>query len=240
MSRDALPRIVTPLALAAAILVSFGLEKPAPPVELASEEPPAPAAAEVRGAFEEALSAAGPGYDRGVGSATVTVLEFSDFGCPYCARFATATYPRLAEAFVKTGKVRWKYVPFVMGMFPNGGEAARAAECAADQGRTAFGRMHDLLYQRQDEWKGASDPAALFRGYAGRAAMNVDRFASCYASDATQARIRASNELADRMGVRATPTFFVNGERIEGALSADQFREVLLDALGGAGGGAGR
>jgi protein-disulfide isomerase len=231
MNTGAIPRIAAPVALAAAILLSFRLEERPRPVELPGGEPPAPSATAVRSAFARALEAGAPGYDRGVKHAPVTVLEFADFGCPYCARFAAQTYPRLAVEFVQSGRVRWKYVPFVIGMFPNGGDAARAAECAADQGSAAFSRMHDLLFARQDEWQRAGDPAGAFRSLAGTVGLDVARFASCYASDAPERRIHASNELADAMGVRATPTFFVDGRRVEGALPAAQFRAVLLDAL---------
>jgi protein-disulfide isomerase len=232
MNTSEVPRIAAPLVLAAAILLSFRLERrPPQPVELAAGEAPAPSAAEVQGAYQRALAPGSPGYDRGSKHASVTVLEFADFGCPYCARFAAETYPKLADEFVKTGQVRWKYVPFVLGMFPNGGEAARAAECAADQGSAAFGRMHDLLFARQGEWQRASDPQGVFRSFAGVVGLDAARFAACSASEAPEQRIHASNELADEMGVRATPTFFVSGRRIEGALPAAQFRAVLLDAL---------
>ena len=94
----------------------------------------------------------------------VTVLEFADFGCRYCARFAAETYPALADEFVKTGQVRWRYVPFVLGMFPNGDEAARAGGLRRRRrARGAFGRMHDRLFADQDAWTGAGDPAGAFR-----------------------------------------------------------------------------
>lgn len=231
MTTSEIPRIVTPLAIAAAILVSFRAGPPTQPIDLVPGEPPAPSAAETRAAFDRALTPGAPGYDRGSSRASITVLEFADFGCPYCARFAVETYPQLAREFVATGKVRWKYVPFVMGMFPNGAEAARAAECAADQGLAAFGRMHDRLFGSQGDWKGASDPAETFRAFAAAAGLDARRFAACYATEAPDRRIRASNELADQLGVRATPTFFINGARVEGALPVEEFRSLLLDAL---------
>jgi len=231
MNTSEVPRIAAPLLIAAAIIVSFGLEKPAPPVELPSGRPPEPSAAETRAAYEQALAPGGPGFDRGAARAPVTVLEFSDFGCPYCARFAAETYPALAAEFVATGRVRWKYVPFALGIFANGDEAARAGECAADQGKPAFGRMHDHLFADQEEWKAAPDAAPVFRALAAAARLDTARFAACYASDEPSRRVHASDALADQMAVRATPTFFVNGRRVEGALSVDEFRTVLLDAL---------
>jgi protein-disulfide isomerase len=228
---NAVPRVAAPLVLAAAILVSFRAEPPAPPVELKAGQPPTPSAAETREAFARALEPGAPGYDRGVTRAPVTVLEFSDFGCPYCERFATGTYPQLADEFVKTGIVRWRYVPFVLGIFTHGDDAARAAVCAGAQGNAAFSALHDQLYEHQDEWKRAADPAGEFRVLARAARLDVARFASCYASAEADTVIRDAGALADQLGVRATPTFFVNGRRVEGALPADQFRAVLMDAL---------
>jgi protein-disulfide isomerase len=231
MNVNEVPRIAVPLMIAVAILLFPRQQAPQPAVELPAGEAPVPSLAEAFGAFDRALAPGAPGHDRGATRASVTVLEFVDFGCRFCARFAALTYPALAEEFVKTGKVRWRTVPFVLGMFPNGNEAARAGECAADQGRAAFDRMHDRLFDRQGEWQSASDPAGVFRAVARVAGLDVARFASCYASDLPDGRIRAANELADQMGARATPTFFVNGNRLEGALPVEQFRAVLLDAL---------
>jgi len=231
MNVSEVPRIAAPLLLAAAILLS-GRHQAAPrPIELQAGEAPVPSLAETLGAFEQAVAPGAPGYDRGATRASVTVLEFADFGCRYCARFAAETYPVLAGEFVRTGKVRWRYVPFVLGMFPNGDEAARAGTCAADQGAAAFGSMHDRLFEEQSTWTGSSDPASAFASLARASGLDVARFASCYASDATAARVREANALAERLAVRSTPTFFINGNRLEGALPAEQFRTVLLDVL---------
>jgi protein-disulfide isomerase len=231
MTTNEIPRIITPLAIAAAIVISFHAGPGPQPVELKPGDAPTPPAAQIRSAFAAALAPGAPGYDRGDPRARVAVVEFSDFGCPYCAHFAEETYPQLAREFVATGAVRWRYVPFVMGMFPNGTEAARAAECAADQGPRAFDRMHQRLFEEQDAWKRAADPERVFGAIAASAGLDAARFAACYASDVPDRRIRASNALADQLGVRATPTFFVNGARVEGALPLEQFRAILLEAL---------
>jgi protein-disulfide isomerase len=231
MKANEVPRIAAPLLLAAAILLSGRPQAAPPPVELQPGEAPVPSLAETLGAFEQALAPGAPGYDRGSTQAAVTVIEFADFGCRYCARFAAETYPALAGEFVRTGKVRWRYVPFVLGMFTNGDEAARAGTCAAEQGPAAFGRMHDRLFADQGAWTSAGDAGDAFAALARAEGLDVARFASCYAGEAAAARVREANALAERMAVRSTPTFFVNGNRVEGALPAEQFRTVLLDAL---------
>jgi protein-disulfide isomerase len=172
----------------------------------------------------------GIGYDLGDPSAPVTVVEFSDFGCPFCAMYASQTFPVLQREFIETGKVFYKYVPFVMGTFPNGDQAARAAECAGEQG--AFWAMHDRLYSGQRDWKGRRNAEPLFRDYAASAKLDAARFASCFRGDRRAAHLSRNNHAAARLGIRATPTFFINGQLAEGALPLDVFKKVLGEMAG--------
>jgi protein-disulfide isomerase len=231
MELSTVRRLGVPLVIAAALVLSYRKPAPAPLIELEPGVPTGPSVQEIEAAWRTALAPGAPGYEHGAASAPVTVVEFSDFGCRYCARFVAETYPALHAAFVQAGRVRWRTVPFVMGIFPGSEAAVRAAVCAGEQGRPAYQRMHDRLYARQSEWVRADDPAALFRGYATAAGLDAARFGACWASDAPDARIREANDLADRMGVRATPTFFINGARLEGALPTPQFRSILDDEL---------
>lgn len=215
-------------AVAAAVLAGACGERAAhPDAETTSTRAGAPAGPE-----QQSLELRRVGYDRGTPGAPVAVLEFSDFGCPYCSVFARETFPVLHEEFIETGKVHWTYIPFVMGTFPNGAEAAGAAECAAEQGEEAFWAMHDRLYARQREWKSSGEPNALFRRLAAELRLDVERFSTCYAERRGVGRTRAGNLMAAQLGVRATPTFFINGFRVQGALPAEQFRLILRAAAG--------
>jgi protein-disulfide isomerase len=173
----------------------------------------------------------GAGFDYGDPNAPVTVIEFSDFGCGYCALFALETYPELERDYVDAGTVYWKQVPFITGMFrmfPNSVEAARTAECAAEQG--AYPAMHDRLYSEQRAWKRTGDADALFGQLARQEQLDSARFAACYTSGRTDQRTARNTAAAQQLGVRATPTFFVNGRKGEGALPLDVFRRVLTEA----------
>jgi protein-disulfide isomerase len=165
------------------------------------------------------------GHSRGSAMASVVVVEFSDFGCPYCARFALETLPEIDQEFIETGQVRWQYVPFVMGIFPNGEEAARASECAADQ--NAFWPMHDLIYERQREWRGTTAAEPLFIEYAEQLQLNVQEFSACFRENRPANRIASNNEVAASLGIQATPSFIVNGRPVQGALPLEQFRMLL-------------
>lgn len=168
------------------------------------------------------------GYNKGSLTAPVVVVELSDFGCPYCGQFARETYPELDKEYVQTGKVFFKYVPFVIGMFPNGKEAARAAECAGDQDK--FWPMYERLYAAQTDWKQTTTPYPLYQQYAVAIGLDKARFASCYGSQDTHPRTKLATDAAHLLGVRATPSFLVNGRPIEGALPLVEFRKVLNDA----------
>lgn len=193
---------------------------------------PAPANGPPRPSYpQERVDLRGIGHDGGSPEAPVLVVEFSDFGCPYCAQFARETYAAVHEEFVVTGKVQWKSVPFLLGIFPNGMEAALTAECAARQG--AFWAMRDRLFQDQAAWKASSEPAALFRRYAEDLGLDAARIDSCYLEEEVGDRIGANNRAANRLGVRSTPTFFVNGRRVEGAIPLEQFRLILARAASG-------
>lgn len=167
----------------------------------------------------------GVGYDVGDPKAPIVMVEFSDFGCPYCAQHAREAFPALERDFIATGKVFYKHVPFVMGMFPNGDRAARAAECAGEQGR--FWPMHDSVYARQADWKRGREPDAVLTAAARATVPDVPRWATCYVGDAQRARTQAANVGAQRLGVRATPTFFINGQLVEGALPLPVMRNGL-------------
>ena len=233
MSRNRLPGILAPIFIGAAIIASWRLEPSHRPIELEAATE-VRSVAQVQSAFAAAWAPGAPGFELGAADAPVSVLELADFGCRYCGNFALETFPALLAEYVNAGKVRWKYVPFVMGMFPNGKDAAVAAACAAEQGEENFWLMHDQLYTRQTEWQAAGDPAELLLAYARAMAVDTVQFQRCWSSGAAAQRVARAGRTAEQLGVRATPTFFVDGRRIEGALPVAEFRAVLNKALAAA------
>ena len=171
----------------------------------------------------------GLGYDQGDPLAPVVIVDFSDFACPYCAEFSLETYPAIAREFVSTGKVLFKYMPFVAGSFRHAREATRAVECAAEQGR--FWEMLDRVYAAQREWKTASDAVPVLAREAAAAGLDTARAAACYASGRTDARTARLTNVANDIGVRVTPSFLVNDRPVQGALPLADFRKVIEAAL---------
>lgn len=171
------------------------------------------------------VSVATLGHDKGDPKAPVYVVEFGDFGCGYCAQFARESWPVIDSLYIRTGKVRWKYVPFVTGMFRNSREVSEAAECASEQ--NAFWKMHDLLYLRRREWMASRTPQDLIGKYVKELALNPGTFARCSMSTAARRRIVQHDGVAQSLHLRGTPTFFVNGRIIPGAIPLDEFRRIL-------------
>lgn len=175
------------------------------------------------------LSLAGIGHDRGGSGARVFIVEFGDFGCSYCAKFNVETFPKIDSIYVGGGFVRWKMVPFVTGMFKNSREVAEAAECAGEQG--GFWKMHDLLYARRKEWIASKDIRTLVAKYAAEVKLDIAPFRRCLVSPEIRRRILQHDALAQQLSIRGTPTFFVNGRVIPGAIPFDMFQEVIREAL---------
>lgn len=166
------------------------------------------------------------GYNDGVDTAPIRVLEFSDFGCGYCRQFHMESYPALLEEYMATGKVEWKYVPMVSGMFSNSMAATRVAECAGAQGR--FPAMRDLLFERQGDWKPAGDPMPVLREMAAGLELDMEALDRCVDSGERDNRIRTGSALFREVGGRGTPTFIVVGYApIPGAIPLELFRQVL-------------
>jgi protein-disulfide isomerase len=172
------------------------------------------------------VSLAGVGHDLGTGSKPrVFIVEFADFGCGYCAKFAQETFHQIDSAYVRSGVVTFKYVPFVTGNFRNSREVAEAAECAGEQ--NGYWKMHDLLFQRRKEWMSTKDIKAVIVRYAQELKLDTKRLSFCQMSTGAHRSVTHNDLLANTLGIRATPTFFVNGRMIQGAIPFDVFRQVI-------------
>jgi protein-disulfide isomerase len=175
---------------------------------------------------------------RGNPDAKVTVIEYSDFQCPFCKQHVEETQPALDEEFVDTGKVMWVFKHFPLSIHPQAPAAGAAAECAADQGK--FWEMHEALFASQDTWA-VEDPNPVFEELAAGIDLDAAAFSACLADGATAERV-TSDMTEGAPFVQGTPTFIVlyngEGQIIPGALPIDTFRQVLQQAVDATEGGA--
>jgi protein-disulfide isomerase len=193
-----------------------------------SQSDPRPTSPRLNG-DQEQVSITEMGYNLGSEEAPVKVLEFSDFGCGYCGRFHLETFPDIKRIYIDGGLVEWKFIPFVLGMFPNGLEASIASECAGEQDQ--FFPMQKRLFETQRGWRSSEDPNAFFTQLAEEEGLDVDRFHGCVTGDWQGDRLRANVRLGQQVGVRGTPLFIIDGRSLPGALPLESFRAILDAAL---------
>jgi protein-disulfide isomerase len=162
-------------------------------------------------------------------NAPVHIIAYSDFQCPYCLKFWRETEPRLIEEYVNTGKVYFEYRSLGAFLGEESAWAAEGAYCAGDQGK--FWEYHDALFAN---WNGentgnyARDRLVRF---AESLELNVQAFESCLREERHKRTVEQDAADAAALGIRATPTFLINGFMLEGAQSFSIFREYIEDAL---------
>jgi protein-disulfide isomerase len=172
-----------------------------------------------------AVEAAGD-PSRGPADAPVTIVEFSDFQCPYCSR-AIETIKKIEESYA--GKVRLVYRDYpLVQIHPNAARAAEAAACANDQGK--FWAMHDVLFAHQDKLE-----AADLKKNAADLGLDTAAFDQCLDSGRHAEGWRKDTADAERYGVSSTPAFFINGRLVVGAQPYEAFAQVIDDELARAG-----
>lgn len=154
---------------------------------------------------------------KGAADAPVTIVEFSDFECPYCKKAAT-TITELEKAY--PGKVRFAYRHFPMPAHTNAMNAAEASLCAAEQKK--FWEFHDMLFANTDKL-GQSD----LKGYAKKLGLDMGKFDQCQTSNRNVARVQKDTRDGVRQGVTGTPTFFINGHRLVGAQPLESYKKVI-------------
>lgn len=164
----------------------------------------------------------------GDSKAPVTIVEFSDFQCPYCSKFVQMTLNPILEDYVKTGKVKVAFRNFPLDGHSGSMPAALAASCANEQNK--FWEMHDLLFIQQADWSGSEKIADVFKGYAKKLGLDATKFSDCYKSQKYATAIR--KELIDgvSVGVNGTPSFFINGKDLSGAMPYDTVFKPIIDA----------
>lgn len=151
---------------------------------------------------------------KGVAGAPITIVEISDFQCPFCRQFSERTLAALDSAYIRTGKARLVFYNIPLPSHPAAWSAAEAALCAGAQGR--FWPMHDRLFADQARWSAAPTPAEHFDAYAAALGLDAASFRECTQNDRVAPLLITDVMQAARGGVSATPTFVVVREPKEG------------------------
>jgi len=166
---------------------------------------------------------------RGKPDAPVTLEEFGDFQCPPCGQFAAFADELLKEY---DSRLRIVFRNFPLPGHEHAREAALAAEAAGFQGK--FWEMYDTLYKEQSAWSKAPNTRELFESYAGTLGLNMEQFKKDRDSDKAKERIESDHALGDSLGIKVTPTLFINKRALEPQeKNPDGVRAAINAALSG-------
>ena len=168
------------------------------------------------------LALAGDEPALGPANAPVTLVEFSDFQCPFCQR-VEPTLKRIREKYGDKVRIVWKDFPLVQ-IHPEAFKSAEAANCAREQGK--FWEYHERLFTNQQ----ALQVDAL-KNYAAGVGLNTATFNACLDSSKHEQRVRDSLAMGSRLGVSSTPAVFVNGRAVTGAQPMEYFEAIIDDEL---------
>ncbi len=169
--------------------------------------------------FRQDVDASGP--SKGSEKAPITIVEFSDFQCPYCAR----AEPTLEKVFADYGdKVRLVFRDFPLDFHKEAQKASEAAHCAGDQGK--YWEMHGKLFANQQQL----DVESLKR-HARELSLDAGKFDECLGSGAKAQVVKDHFKAGRQVGVQATPAFFINGRPLSGAVPYEQFKAIIDDEL---------
>lgn len=155
--------------------------------------------------------------------AKVTFVEFSDFQCPFCGK-ASKTLEQVRKKY--GNKVRFVFKQFPLPMHKDAKSASEASLCVAEQGKEKFWKFHDIAFQAQDKL----DPESLLKD-AKAAGVDEPKFRECFASHKYASEIAKDQAQGEKIGIRYTPSFFINGQYLSGALPLEAFSEVIDQEL---------
>lgn len=162
--------------------------------------------------------------------APVTIVEFTDYQCPFCARHALETLPQIKANFVDTGLVRYVIMDFpIVNNHPQATKAAEAARCAGDQ--DAYVAMHDQIFVNQPQWSRNERAVNLFLGYAEEIGLDMAAFTQCLESDRYETAVLANLQTGVDLGIRGTPSFFLNGYFVNGAQPFELFERAVQELI---------
>jgi protein-disulfide isomerase len=175
------------------------------------------------------LMAPGPLGDHVLGSpdAPVTIIEYASMTCPHCAHFHETTYPEMKKKYIDTGKVR-----FIFREFPLDALAAAGSMLARCAGKDKYFPMLETLFSQQREWV-VQKPLVPMLGIAKQAGFTQQSFDECLANQQMLSAIEEGRNRATKLGVNSTPTFFINGKIIRGALTPEELDKQVAPYLKG-------
>jgi protein-disulfide isomerase len=228
--KRALPFVIIVAVLGAGVFMFLYFQRST--AETPSAPPPASVAspsANTPSTADQVAPGAEPPHALGSAKAPVTLEEFGDFECPPCGML----HPVLKNLEAEFGPAKLRIIFREFPLVPthvHALAAARAAEAAGLQGK--FWEMHDMIYENQKDWHEAFDVRPIFEGYATKIGLNVEQFKRDNTSEIVEQRIFLDGKRAHSLGVKGTPTVFLNGREVPfESLAPDKLKALINSEL---------
>ncbi|MBU3957350.1 DsbA family protein [Patescibacteria group bacterium] len=160
---------------------------------------------------------------KGKEDASVTIVEFSEYQCPYCGRYVAETYPQILEEY--GDKIRYVFHDYPLSFHPHAQKLAEVARCAGDQDQ--YWEMHDLIFENQGVWSSKQNVETDINSYVSQLGLDKEKFDECLVSGKYTQAVKDDSELGTEVGVQGTPTFFINGQKLVGAQPFESFKAII-------------
>ncbi len=164
---------------------------------------------------------------KGTADAKVTMIEWSDFQCPFCGKFYADTLKQIEKDYIDTGNVKFIFKHFPLSFHENSQKAAEASECAGEQGSEKFWLMHDKMLENQQALT-----VVDLKKYAADLKLDPMKFDECLDTNKYAEKVKADMDAGAKVGIQGTPGFLINGIIVSGAQPFAVFEEVIKAELG--------
>lgn len=181
----------------------------------------------ILGAEDQAAILKDPAAVKGVATAKVTIVEFSEYQCPFCKRYVDESMVKIMAEY--GDKIQYLFHDVPLPMHSHAQEAAEAARCAGDQGK--YWEYHDKLFAVQEQWSVADKATEKFITYSADLGLDSSKFKECLSSGKYTQVVKSDSALGQKVGVSGTPSFFINGRMLVGAQPYESFRAIIEEEL---------
>lgn len=165
----------------------------------------------------------------GSDKAKVTIVEFSDFQCPYCKKYFDNNFQKIQKDFIRNNKIYYAFRDFPLDIHPQAPLAAEASECAHAQNK--YWEMHDMLFSRQDVWSFKDNAADTFKAFAKELKLDTKKFNDCLYTHQLAGEITKDIADGEKAKISGTPTVFINDIKIKGYQPYDTYKSIIESEL---------
>jgi len=195
--------------------------------EIPQQQQQEPEKPQVLGAEDQAEILKNPAASKGPEDAKVTIVEFSEYQCPFCKRYVDQAYVEIMKNYGE--QIRYVFRDFPLQFHQHAQITAEAARCAGDQDQ--YWPYHDKLFSDQDKWLSQEDAKEVLVGFSGELGLDQGAFKECLTSGKFTQAVKDDLALGQKVGVQGTPSFFVNGQMLVGAQPYSAFEALIKQEL---------